>query len=166
MPITFSVIGATGGIQWSSDGGVTNYPVVDAIHTVTMADTRPHTRRSTVDTTLVAENSGGVYIASKTSGTQTFSLPAASAGEGIVFSFVNGGLGTEMRIAPVAGNTIVGVRDANGLNITLAAGQAVKNPVLARQVGDVITLISDGVSRWYARNTAGNSGLGNAFVGV
>lgn len=109
----------------------------------------------TGDTLLTAE-SGTVMIATKASATQTFVLPSAATG-GLIFTFICGSAAGEILIDP-AGSEVIGAKAANnaGADITPAGGTGIKNTAATNIIGDYITLVSDGVSKWY---TVAQSGI-------
>ena len=90
-----------------------------------------------------------VFIATKASATQTFTLPAASTA-GLQYTFICGDDGGEIRILGSAGDTIKLKTAAAGTLLSVAADTGIKNTTATNIVGDTITLVSDGVTFWYA----------------
>ena len=90
-----------------------------------------------------------VFIATKASATQTFTLPAASTA-GLQYTFICGNDGGEIRILGSAGDTIKLKTAAAGTLLSVAADTGIKNTTATNIVGDTITLVSDGVTFWYA----------------
>ena len=124
---------------------------------------RPVIIPSAAARTVSAAESGSVFIVTSETVTQVLTLPRASRSPvGTHFSFIYGastaGTGV-LQITPEssADSLIVKTREDAGTDLGLAAGTGVKNPTQPDHViGDHLTLVSDGVSIWYA---AGQSGL-------
>lgn len=154
MAITFSVVSGTNGLQWSNDGGVTNFPLVDKVHDINIA-ARPSIKASTADVTLVAKNSGSIYLANKAGSNHVFTLPAANTKAGLLYTFLALNTSFELRIVPQSADTLKGIRDTSGDTLTLIAGRGIKN-VTVFEVGDMVTLVSDGVNSWYPLAQVGN----------
>jgi len=104
-----------------------------------------------VDATIAiaAVDTGKVFIATKASATQTFTLPAASTA-GLQYTFICGNDGGELKILGGAGDTIKLKTAAGGTLLSVAADTGIKNTAASNIVGDTITLVSDGVTFWYA----------------
>jgi len=103
-----------------------------------------------VDATVAvsAAINGKVFIATKASATQTFTLPAASTA-GLQYTFICGNAGGEIKILGIAGNTI-NCKAANaGASVSVAADTGIKNTSATNVLGDTITLVSDGITTWY-----------------
>ena len=111
---------------------------------------------ATASTTLTAAESGQVLIATKASATQTYVLPSAATG-GVTFTFVCGNVGGEILIDPAGSETIL-VKAANdaGASVAPAGGTGIKNTAATNVLNDYVTLVSDGVSKWY---TIAQSGI-------
>jgi len=106
--------------------------------------------------TLTEADSGKVTIATLSSGTQTFTLPAA-ARVGQRFTFVCGHASGEILISVATGDNIVGKTDGGsaGTGIATATSTGIKNTAATNVVGDFVTLVSDGVTTWYMTSVAG-----------
>jgi len=106
--------------------------------------------------TLTADESGKLVIATLGSGTQTFTLPAAT-NEGCIFTFKCGHASGEILIDP-AGTDVIQSKATNdqGADITPAGGTGIKNTAATNVIGDYITLIADGVDTW---RTVAQSGI-------
>jgi hypothetical protein len=106
---------------------------------------------------IAAADSGTVYVSTKASATQVFTLPTAATA-GLQYTFVCGNAGTEIHVGVTGAETIAtkthGANDATGI-ITTATTGLLKNTAASNVVGDFITLVSDGVSRWYGVSIAG-----------
>ena len=102
---------------------------------------------ATVAITAAVNNK--VFIATKASLTQTFTLPAASTA-GLQYTFICGDAGGELKILGSAGDTIKLKTAAGGTLLSIAADTGIKNTAATNIVGDTITLVSDGVTFWYA----------------
>lgn len=108
---------------------------------------------TTADTIAVAAaDTGKVYLATKSSATQTFTLPAVAAG--LTYTFICGHASGEILINPtgsvvftVTSFAAVGA-DADTAIVTTAAGTGIKNTAATNAIGDSVTLVSDGVG-WY-----------------
>jgi len=112
---------------------------------------------TTADTdTLTVADSGKTYICTKSSATQTFTLPTAATLPGFRATFVCGNAGGEILITPNAADQI----SAKGLvdhstSVKPAAGTGIKNTAATNVLGDHITLVSDGVNTWHEVAGAG-----------
>lgn len=105
--------------------------------------------------TLTAADSGSVIIASKTSATQTFTLPSAAVA-GLNFTFVTVSAAGEVLINPITGQTIqLKATVDQGASVVTSAGAGCKNTAATNVVGDSIQLISDGVTGWVTINQSG-----------
>jgi hypothetical protein len=101
---------------------------------------------ATVAITAAVNNK--VFIATKASATQTFTLPAASTA-GLQYTFICGNAGGEIKILGSAGDTI-NCKAANaGASVSVAADTGIKNTAATNVLGDTITLVSDGATNWY-----------------
>jgi len=135
-----STLAVTGAI--TATGGVTG-GVTKIVESVSASDT------------LLAAESGTMYVDVKGSATTVFTLPAAVAGT--TFTFVCGDAAGEILITPVAGDAIVTKIHAaeNGTALAPAAGTGIKNTAATNVVGDSITLTAlDGTS-WYGTSIVG-----------
>ena len=127
--------GATGGVR----RGVS----------VTLADT----------IAIAAADSGTVYIATKTTATQVFTLPLAATA-GLTYTFIcgQGAAGSEIHIGVSTGDLIAAkthaANDGTGLLTTATTG-LLKNTAASNVVADTITLVSDGITSWYATAQTG-----------
>ena len=102
--------------------------------------------------TLTAADSGNTYYCTASSGTQTFTLPAAASG--LEFTFVCGHASGEILITPVTGDAIrtmafaaIGA-DADTGAVAPAAGTGIKNTAATNVVGDNITLRCLDATTW------------------
>lgn len=108
------------------------------------------------DVILTAAHSGSIYIATKTSATQKFTLPAASAGiAGVFYTFMCGHADGEILIDQ-AGNEVIKITtfaavgaDADTAIVTTAGGTGIKNTAGTNAIGDSVTLFCDGAN-WYS----------------
>lgn len=112
-----------------------------------------HVIATTADTrTLAASESGAIVLATKSSATQTFTLPAVAAG--LMYTFVCGHASGEILINPT-GSVVMNTKAANaGAAVATAAGTGIKNTAATNILGDSVTLISDGTA-WYTVNQSG-----------
>jgi hypothetical protein len=106
--------------------------------------------------TLSAADSAKVSIQTLASGTQTYTLPLASAAPGAVFTFICQHASSEILINPNAADqvSIKGLVD-HSTSVKPAAGTGVKNTAATNVIGDHLTLVSDGVATWYEVAGAG-----------
>jgi len=98
--------------------------------------------------TLTAADSGKVINCTKSSGTQTFTLPSAATA-GLFYTFRCGHADGEILINPITGQTISIKATDGGANVTTAAGTGIKNTAASNVVGDTMTLVSDGGTGWH-----------------
>lgn len=105
--------------------------------------------------TVSADESGKVYVQTRSSTTVTFTLPAAVAG--LVYTFVCGHASSEILITPQSGDAIVGKTHGaeNGAGIAPAAGTGIKNTAATNVVGDFCTLVALDDTTWYMTAVAG-----------
>lgn len=115
---------------------------------------------TTTDATiaLTADASGTVYYCTKSSGTQTFTLPAAAAG--LTFTFVCGHASGEILITPATGDAIsvftfaaIGA-DADTATVAPAAGTGIKNTAATNVIGDSVTLTAVDGTTWFSLGAA------------
>jgi hypothetical protein len=102
--------------------------------------------------TLTVAESGTVFLCTASSGTQTFTLPAADAG--VRYTFICGHADGEILVDPNGSEAIkvtafaaVGA-DADTAIVAPAGGTGIKNTAATNAVGDSIMLVSDGTG-WY-----------------
>ena len=106
-----------------------------------------------VTTTLVAVQSGKTHIATKASATQDFILPLASAGAGLSYTFIAGHASGEITVQVAGSDTVACVADPSttpNVSVVTSAGDGIVNTGASNVLNDQVTLVSDGVSRWYA----------------
>ena len=101
---------------------------------------------------VTVAQSGTVFFATATSGTQTYTLPAVAAG--LTYTFIAAHAGGEILVDQAASEVItittfaaVGA-DADTAIVAPAGGTGVKNTAATNAVGDSLTLVSDGTG-WY-----------------
>ena len=106
--------------------------------------------------TLTRADSAKVSIQTLASGTQTYTLPLATAAAGAVFTFICQDAGSEILINPNAADqiSIKGLVD-HSTSVKPAAGTGVKNTAATNVIGDHLTLVCDGVATWYEIAGAG-----------
>lgn len=115
---------------------------------------RPVTVGTDATYALAATDANRVYIATKTSATQTYTLPVATTG-GLVFTFICGHASGEILVTPQTGEAIIITTfaavgaDADTAIVAPAAGTGVKNTAGTNAIGDSMTIVSDGVGAWY-----------------
>ena len=93
--------------------------------------------------TLQAKQSGAIIWAIKSSDTQTFTLPAPTT-PGLEFTFICGHADGEINIDPGAATYTI-----RGSGIAVAAGDDLKNTAFSNEVGDSVTIVSDGDKGWH-----------------
>lgn len=103
---------------------------------------------------LTTAQSGTVFVATKSSATQTYTLPSAATA-GVKYTFICGNAGGEILITPSGSDTItatafsaVGASPSTAI-VAPAGGTGIKNTAATNAVGDSITLVSDGSTGWY-----------------
>jgi hypothetical protein len=104
---------------------------------------------------LTANDCGNVYVATATSGTQTYTLPAAT-NAGCMFTFIAGHAGGEILIDAAADaqgfvvTTFAAVgADADTSILTEADGApGIKNTAGTNAIGDSLTIVADGTLTW------------------
>jgi hypothetical protein len=102
-----------------------------------------------------ATNNGTVFIGTLGSGNQTYTLPSAATG-GLSFTFIAGSAAGELLVNPNGTDTIsIKATVDQGANVTTAAGVGIKNTAATNVLGDFVTLISDGVSKWWMIGQSG-----------
>lgn len=110
------------------------------------------TAGTTATYALTANDSGRVYIATASSGTQTYTLPAVAAG--LIFTFICGHASGEILIDPT-GSVVINTKAANaGAAVATAAGTGIKNTAATNILGDSVVLVCDGTA-WYTVNQSG-----------
>lgn len=121
-------------------------------------------RRSVVTGTdatyaLTAAQSGTVFVATKSSATQTYTLPSVATA-GLTYTFICGHADGEILVTPAASQAIkivtfaaVGA-DADTAIVAPAAGTGVKNTAATNAVTDNLTLVSDG-TQWFGIGITG-----------
>lgn len=124
--------------------------IIDAVNNLTSIEVTTDATKS-----LVKGSNGKTIVASKSSSTQTFSLPAASV-EGLVFTFICGHASGEILInSGGASDTFTIKASEGGASVVTSAGTGIKNTAATNVVGDSITLISDGGTNWYGVKQSG-----------
>lgn len=133
-----------------ASGGI----VGDVTGQVTGGNIRPVTEGTSDTYTLATTGSGRVYVATKGSATQTYTLPAVATA-GVQFTFVCGHASGEILITPQASEAIVITSfaavgaDADTGIVAPAAGTGIKNTAATNAIGDSITLVSSG-TKWFS----------------
>lgn len=119
------------------------------------APAAPSTTTAAAVTVTVADR-GRMFVATATSGTQTFTLPTAASMPGAELSFVCGHADGEILINPNAADqiSIKGLVD-HSTSVKPAAGTGVKNTAATNVLGDHLRLRSDGVLTWHEQAGAG-----------
>ena len=120
--------------------------------TVTPGESVPVTTTA-ASVAVAASDSGTTYHATASSGTQTFTLPAAGAG--LRYTFICGHASGEILITPASGDAInimtfsaVGA-DADTARVAPAAGTGIKNTAATNVVGDTCVLEAVDTTTWY-----------------
>lgn len=99
-------------------------------------------------------SSGSVNIASRNTGTQTYTLPSAASNPGATYTFICGNASGEILINPQTSEKIVTMTWA-AIGADADTGQisntttGIKNTAATNVVGDSITLVSNGVDTWF-----------------
>lgn len=105
--------------------------------------------------TVTATDSGKVYVQTRSTGTTTYTLPAAVAG--LTYTFICGNAGGEILITPASGDAIVTkIHSAqDGTALAPAAGTGIKNTAATNVAGDSITLVALDNTTWYGTSIIG-----------
>ncbi len=104
---------------------------------------------------VTADESGKVFVQTRSSTTVTYQLPAAQAG--LEYTFVCGHASSEILITPATGDAIVTKIHAaeNGTALAPAAGTGIKNTAATNVAGDFIRLVALDDTTWYGVGMAG-----------
>jgi hypothetical protein len=99
--------------------------------------------------------SGSMFVQTASTGTTTYTLPAATAG--LTYTFVCGNAGGEILITPATGDAIVSkIHSAqDGTALAPAAGTGIKNTAATNVAGDSITLTALNNTTWYGTSIIG-----------
>lgn len=105
--------------------------------------------------TLAASESGTAFVQTASSGTTTYTLPAATAG--LTYTFICGNAAGEILITPATGDAIVTkIHSAqDGTALAPAAGTGIKNTAATNVAGDSITLVALDTTTWYGTSIIG-----------
>lgn len=142
-----STLAVTGAVSLASTLAVTGVATFTAAPVFTAAPSgpmnRPTANSATVGATVVltAADSGKILINVSTSGSPSWTLPAAA--NGLFYSFVCGN--TTAGFTVTAAGTIHAKTSAAG---TAISGTTLTNTQATAVVGDTITLASDGTAWW------------------
>jgi hypothetical protein len=120
-----------------------------------MVGARKVTSTASATLTLTPEDSFSVTYATKSSATQTFTLPT-STGSGNEFTFVCGDAGGEILINGGASDVFNLKASEGGAAVATAAGTGCKNTAATNVKGDRITLIDIAANNYTA---VGQSGI-------
>ena len=104
------------------------------------------------DETVTIAESGKTFIATKATATQDFTLPSAST-EGLRYTFIAGHAGGEITIFVDGTDTVACVAEPGAepnVAVTTSAGKGIVNTAASNILNDQVTLVADGVSRWYS----------------
>jgi len=143
-------ITATGGVVGAVTGAVTG----DVTGNVVGGVRAPVTEGTTATYALATTDSGRTYVATRTSSTQTYTLPAVATA-GVTFTFICGHADGEILVTPQASEAIVITSfaavgaDADTGIVAPAAGTGVKNTAATNAIGDSLTLVSSG-TKWFS----------------
>lgn len=105
-----------------------------------------------VSTTVTIAESGKTFIATKATATQDFILPSA-ANEGLRYTFIAGHAGGEITVQVDGNDTMAFIAnpgEATEVSVVTSAGKGCINTAASNILNDQVTLVADGVSRWYA----------------
>lgn len=101
---------------------------------------------------VTAAQTGTVFLATKGSATQTYTLPTVAAG--LTYTFICGHASGEILIDPTSSQDIIVTTfaavgaDADTAIVTTTSTTGIKNTAGTNAVGDSVTVVSDGVA-WY-----------------
>lgn len=104
---------------------------------------------------VTADESGKVFVQTRSSTTVTFQLPAAEAG--LEYTFVCGNANSEILVTPATGDAIVTKIHAaeNGTALAPAASTGIKNTAATNVAGDFIRLVCLDGTTWYGVGMTG-----------
>lgn len=108
----------------------------------------------TGDATLTPQHSNSINICTKSSATQTFTLPAATTA-GLTYTFICGHASGEILINPVSTNVFNIKASEGGAAVLTTTPNGIKNTAATNVLGDSITVVSDGVGAWYGIRQSG-----------
>ena len=113
--------------------------------------------KGTADVTLTAALTGSVYIGTKSSANQTYTLPAANADTagGLCYTIICGHASGEILVTPAGSDAIIMKVTNDGIALAPAGGTGVKNTAATNVVGDRLQLVSDGSATWYLMSMSG-----------
>jgi hypothetical protein len=152
---TLNEIQYAGGINSNKPVVLGSTLAVTGVATFTSAPIFNGGRASVVVTTplvgativLTAANSGTTYIQASTSGTPSFTLPAAASG--LDFSFITGSTTNGYTITTGTASVINAKTSASGTAIqSTATTGTIVNTQATAVVGDYLSLICDGTNWW------------------
>ena len=118
---------------------------------------RPVTVGTTGTYKVTAADCGRIYIATATSGTQTYTLPTVASVPGCMLTFIAGHAGGEILIDAAADAqgfvmvqfTAVGADADTGIVTEADGAPGIKNTAGTNAISDQCTFISDGVLTWH-----------------
>lgn len=137
------------------DGAVQSTPLSVDVDTGGVFAVRPVAAITAETEAVTADETGKVFVQTRSSTTVTFSLPAAQAG--LEYTFVCGHAGSEILITPATGDAIVTKIHAaqDGTALAPAAGTGIKNTAATNVAGDFIRLTCLDGTTWYGTGMAG-----------
>ena len=105
--------------------------------------------------TVLAAESGTIFVQTRSSTTCIFTLPTPAAG--LTYTFVCGHASSEILFTPGTGKAIItkihSAQDGTGL--APAAGTGIKNTAATNVIGDSITLVALNTTTWYGTSIIG-----------
>lgn len=107
--------------------------------------------------TLTVANSPRVTFATKASATQVFTLPKASDAPGCFYTFICGNAAGEILVNPgdAGDNFQIKATVDQGAAIATSVNVGIKNTAATNVKGDLMTVISDGVTTWWMIDQSG-----------
>lgn len=119
-----------------------------------MVGLRKITSTGAATLTLTAEDSMAIVYATKTSATQTFTLPAAT-GSGMQVTFVAGSAAGEILVNGGASDVFNLKASEGGAAVATAAGTGAKNTAATNILGDSITFVDMATNNWTGIHQSG-----------
>lgn len=104
--------------------------------------------------TYTSADSNKITICTKSSATQTFTLPSAATA-GLTYTFICGHASGEILINPVGTDVFNIKASEGGAAVLTTTPNGIKNTAATNVVGDSITVVSDGVGAWYGIRQSG-----------
>lgn len=139
----------------NEEGVVQSTPLSVDVETGGVFALRPVAAITAETEAVTVDETGKVFVQTRSSTTVTYQLPAAQAG--LEYTFVCGHANSEILITPASGDAIVTKIHAaqDGTALAPAAGTGIKNTAATNVAGDFIRLVCLDGTTWYGVGMAG-----------